>query len=145
MSTETRTSLRLTRIIKADIHTVFEAWTQPRHLRRWSCPEGATVDDVAVDLSIEGSYRIVMNTGKAVHTAYGRYREIDNPNRLVYTWAWENGEMEAGESLVTVEFNDLGISTEVVLTHELFPTEEATKAHEEGWTSCLNQLEGMFA
>ncbi len=50
-----------------------------------------------------------------------------------------------GETLVTVEFNDLDGSTEVVLTHELFPNAEAKSSHEEGWTSCLNRLERLFA
>ena len=45
---------------------------------------------------------------------------------------------------ITVEFNDLGDSTEVVLKHELFPDAEATANHEKGWTSCLNRLERLF-
>jgi uncharacterized protein YndB with AHSA1/START domain len=143
MSTDTRTSLRLTRSIQADIQTVFDAWTQPHHLKQWSCPEGGTVGDAAVDLSVGGAYRIEMNTNSGVHTAHGIYKELDTPRRLVYTWAWENGDIEAGETLVTVEFDDLGGSTEVVFTHELFPTAEATKAHELGWTSCLDRLEAL--
>ncbi len=46
---------------------------------------------------------------------------------------------------MTVEFNDLGGSTEVVLTHERFPNVEAKTGHEEGWTGCLNRLERLFA
>ena len=37
------------------------------------------------------------------------------------------------------------IATEVVLTHELFPDAELAGKHKEGWTSCLNRLEGLFA
>jgi uncharacterized protein YndB with AHSA1/START domain len=43
-----------------------------------------------------------------------------------------------------VELNDLGGSTEVVLTHERFPKAEAKEGHEQGWTSCMNRLEDMF-
>ncbi|MGH7699802.1 MAG: SRPBCC family protein [Gemmatimonadales bacterium] len=54
---------------------------------------------------------------------------------LVYTWFWETN-VNMGETLVTVEFRDLGGRTEVVLTHELFPTEEDRENHEAGWAAC---------
>ena len=143
MSTNTETSLRISRVIKADRERVFAAWTEPLHLKKWSCPEGLSVADVQVDLSVGGQYKIRMeNPEGKVHTAFGVYREIEPPHRLVYTWDWE--EESIGETLVTVEFNDLGGSTEVVLTHELFPNAEAKVGHEEGWTSCLNRLERLF-
>jgi uncharacterized protein YndB with AHSA1/START domain len=50
------------------------------------------------------------------HTAFGVYREIDRPHRLVYTWDWEEDDYRVGETLVTVEFKNLGEATEVVLT-----------------------------
>lgn len=145
MSTKTGTSLRLSRVIKADAERVFWAWTEPEELKRWSCPEGGyTVADVKVDLSVGGRYRIQMKTpeGNTV-AAHGIYKEIERPRKLVYTWDWEGESM--GETLVTVEFNDLGGSTEVMLTHERFPSAEAKTGHEEGWTGCLNKLERMFA
>lgn len=146
MSTDTGTSLRLTRVVKADRDRVFEAWTVPDHLRRWACPEGSQVEDAYVDLTEGGRYRIRMRGPEGqVHTAFGVYREIDRPNKLVYTWDWEEKDHQVGETLVTVEFNDLGGSTEVVLTHELFPNAEAMKAHSEGWNSCLDRFERLLA
>lgn len=143
MSTETGTSLRITRVIKANPEKVFDAWTQAEQLKRWSCPEGMEVVDAQVDLTVGGRYRLRMESPEGkVHTAVGVYREIDRPQRLVYTWDWE--EESIGETIVTVEFNGLDGSTEVVLTHELFPNAEAKVGHEEGWTSCLNRLEKMF-
>jgi hypothetical protein len=43
-----------------------------------------------------------------------------------------------------VELNDLGGSTEVVLTHEFFPKPELTSDHATGWASCLNRLGTLF-
>ncbi|NIR45810.1 MAG: SRPBCC domain-containing protein [Gemmatimonadetes bacterium] len=147
MSTETGTSLELTRVIKADPDTVFDAWTQPKHMKRWSCPEGLNVADVEVDLKVGGRFRIAMKTPEGdTHTAHGVYKAIERPERLVYTWAWEEQEESGiGETLVTVEFNDLGGSTEVVLKHEGFPSTEARADHEKGWASCLDRLEKMFS
>jgi uncharacterized protein YndB with AHSA1/START domain len=144
MSTGTETSLRVSRVIKASPEKVFDAWTLPEHLKRWSCPEGMEVAEAQVDLTVGGRYRLRMQSPEGkVHTAVGLYREIERPRRLVYTWDWE--EESIGETIVTVEFNDLGGSTEVTLIHELFPNAEAKVGHEEGWTSCLNRLEKLFA
>jgi glutathione S-transferase len=143
MSTETVTSLRISRIIKADRETVFQAWTEPDQLKLWSCPEGMNVADSQVDLTVGGRYLLRMESPEGkVHTAVGVYREIESPSRLVYTWDWE--EESIGETLVTVEFNDLGESTEVVLIHELFPNAEVKVGHDEGWTSCFKRLEKLF-
>ncbi len=41
---------------------------------------------------------------------------------------------------MTLEFRDLGGSTEVTLTHEHFPNAEVRDKHNEGWNGCLEQL-----
>jgi uncharacterized protein YndB with AHSA1/START domain len=61
----------------------------------------------------------------------------------VYTWRWE-AKPELGETLVTVEFHEVGRSTEVVLTHELFPTATARDDHNRGWNGCLDRLEKLL-
>lgn len=148
MSPETATSLRLTRTIAADPEAVFRAWTDPERMKRWMCPEGLVVEDVESDLVVGGGYRIVMRTPEdAHHTARGKYREIQRPRRLVFTWGWEEdgASVEPGGSLVTVELEDRGGSTALVLLHERLPDAESRDGHEEGWASALNNLERLFA
>ena len=146
MSTETTSSLSITRIIKADRERVFRAWTEPEQMKRWSCPEDITVKDAQSDLRIGGEHSITMQLdAETTLRAFGTYREIESPSRLVYTWDWDASDHAVGETLVTVEFNDMGGATEVVLTHDLFPSVEARDGHEQGWGSCLNQLERLFA
>ena len=145
MTTQTATSLRLTRTMQADPATVFRAWTEPEQLHQWSCPEGASITDVRVDLRVGGRYRIRMRGAEGqAHTAVGVYREIERPRRLVYTWDWEEADQAMGETLITVEFVSRGHGTEVTLTHERFPGAEAKTSHEQGWTSCLDRLERLF-
>ncbi len=145
MSTSTSTSLKVARVIKANPDTVFRAWTEPEQLKQWSAPESVNVQTAEVDLTVGGRYLIHMKSAEGVeYHAVGVYREIDPPRRLSYTWRWEEEEHDVGETLVTVEFNDLGGSTEVVITHEQFPSADAKSGHEQGWTSCLNRLEAMF-
>ena len=145
MTTATETSLRLSRMIQADPTKVFEAWTDPKQLNLWSAPEPMDVE-AEVDLRVGGRYRILMKgTDGGVFTAVGEYREIDPPNRLSYTWKWEETGNDYYDTLVTVEFHDRDGATEVVLIHDLFPDAEITGKHNEGWTSCLTRLEKVFA
>lgn len=134
------TSLTVRRTFAARRERVFRAWTDPESLRQWSCPVGMTVTEAEVDLRVGGAYRVAMlpsDKGEA-SVAYGTYREIHPPERLVYTWRWEGGEM--GETLVTVEFRDLGSETEVVLVHEFFPAPDVRDLHNQGWAACMEHL-----
>ena len=144
--TTTENSLRLTRLIQADPATVFDAWTQPEHLKKWSAPEGLNVDAVEVDLRVGGRYLIRMESPDGGHhNAVGEYREIDRPNRLSYSWKWQEPGNDHYDTLVTVEFLARDGATEVILTHELFPDADLAGKHNEGWTSCLNRLEGLYS
>jgi len=78
--------------------------------------------------------------GKA-YVAVGEYREIQRPTRLVFTWEWEDQEMRVGETLVTLEFNEKGGRTEVVLTHERFVDPARVARHEQGWSQMLRLLD----
>lgn len=143
MAIEERTTtyaLRLARNLKAPRDKVFRAWTTPEELKRWSAPGDYTNPLVEVDLRVGGRFRIHMRAPNgAVHQATGVYREVDPPRKLVYTWLWEE-DPSVRETLVTVEFHERGGSTEVVLTHDLFPSEEARAEHEKGWAGCLEKL-----
>ncbi len=146
MNTKTDTALRLTRTIAADRAAVFDAFTDPAKLKQWFAPEGMTVGVAEVDLRIGGDYHIRMDNAEGKqHNAKGVYREINPPSRLSFTWQWQEADHDAGETLVTVELNDQGATTEVVFIHELFPNAEATEGHTKGWTSALNRLEAMYS
>ncbi len=76
------------------------------------------------------------------HAVYGEYLEVNEPNKLVYTWSWENGL--ATDTLVSVEFREADNGTEIELTHRRLPSEEIRSRHEQGWGGSLNRLDGFF-
>lgn len=139
--TESATKLKLTRTFDATPEDVFDALTEPDELSKWFSP----TDDMEVfvdkfEARVGGAYRIEMRAKDGdVHTCIGKIREIDRPNRLAYTWSWEGGEM--GDTLVTWQLRDTKKGTELVLTHDQFPNEEAAERHNEGWVGCLARLE----
>ena len=133
-------TLRLSRSFAAPREKVFRAWTDPEALKRWSAPGDHLVPLAEVDLTVGGRYRIhIQAPDGTLHRVTGVYRVVDPPQQLVYTWIWETSPT-VGETLVTVEFHDRGGRTEITLTHERLPDEQAQGQHEQGWTGCLDKL-----
>jgi uncharacterized protein YndB with AHSA1/START domain len=145
MTTQTAGTLEVTRVIAADLKTVFDAWTQPEHIKKWSAPEGMDVPISEVDLTVGGRVHLQMrNAEGGTHNARGIYQEIDRPTRLVYSWEWDE-HPDHGQSLITVEFKAVDGGTEVTMVHSGLPDETSVTDHEGGWTSCLNRLEALYA
>jgi uncharacterized protein YndB with AHSA1/START domain len=136
--------LLVRRTIRADVRRVFDAWTQPEHLRAWWGPRPVTCAGAEIDLRVGGRYRILNALPDGSQVAIeGEFREIDAPHKLVYTWRLDAGP--AGFSLVTVRFEPRNESTEVSIVHEQIASEPVRESHEKGWIGCLDGLEHLFA
>lgn len=85
------TTLRIKRTFAAPREKVWQAWTDPKALRRWFLPaDDFSTSLVEVDLRLGGKYRIQMKSPDGeFHTVGGVYREILPPEKLVFTWAGE--------------------------------------------------------
>ncbi|MFL5923267.1 MAG: SRPBCC domain-containing protein [Gaiellaceae bacterium] len=126
---------------------VFDAWTNAEVLRRWwRAGEGWETPLAEVDPREGGGYRLSMKTDEGeVHTVFGEYREVSPPERLAFTWTWEEGPGPAmtgsAGTLVVVEFHEDGDGTLVKLTHSGFADEEIKGMHLHGWQGVLASLE----
>lgn len=121
---------------------VWAAWTQPEQMKQWAGPGEVTAPEIESDLRVGGAYRIVMLRPDGERwPVRGVFREVKEPERISYTWRWEEDSPELEhDTLVTVEFHDLGNETELVLTHEQFAGEESREGHEGGWNGALDKL-----
>jgi uncharacterized protein YndB with AHSA1/START domain len=137
-----RVFVRVVQRFDAPRERVFTAWTDPTELVQWWGPGAFRTASATVDLRPGGRYRIVMEPpgGGEPLILGGRYREVVPPRRLVYTWRWEQGVPDARESLVTMEFRDLGGQTEVVLVHDNFLGPGPVEGYRMGWESGLQKL-----
>lgn len=145
MISNPETTLVVKRTFSASRDAVFNAWTDPNALKQWfHAGDDMTTPIHEVDLRVGGKYRLGMQAkdDNTLYVVHGTYREVQRPEKLVYTWSWEG--QEAAETLVTVLFRELENSTEVVLTHEQFPSVEERDKHHEGWRACFKQLAEMF-
>lgn len=57
-------------------------------------------------------------------------------------WKASRRGEERRETLVIIEFINRGDSTEMILTHELFPTEEIRDQHAQGWEMMMENTFG---
>jgi len=142
----TETTLQFKRTLSATREKVFRAWTEPAEMKKWFAPSDEfSVPFAEVDLRVGGQYRIGMKPpeGNEVYIATGTYREVHPPDKLVFTWGWEGPNWY--ETRVTIELRAVGNSTELVLTHELFPSVEERDKHNHGWMGCVGRLEKLLS
>src|SRR5258705_11539625 len=93
----------ITRVVDAPPRLVFKIWTDPEHLMQWWGPQGFTTPFHEMDVRPDGAFRICMRSPDGTdHWLQGVYREVVAPERLVFTWAWEDATGKPGhETLVT--------------------------------------------
>ena len=105
-TTETM-SVERTLSIEASPEAVWEFLVDPDKATRWM---GQTC---TFEAEPGGLYRCEVIPG---HTARGEFIELDAPNRLVFTWGWENEERTPpGSSTVEIELSRDGDGTSSAL------------------------------
>ena len=139
--------LVITRVFDAPPHLVFKAWTEPERLVRWWGPRGFSTPSCKMDVRPGGAFRLCMRSPEGTnHWLQGVYREIVEPERVAFTWAWEDEDGQPGhETLVTVNFVEQGGKTRLVVHQAVFESVTARDSHEEGWTSCMERLAEYLA
>lgn len=138
-------TLVLERAFQAPAARVFDAWTSEEVMRRWfHGRKGWETPEAEVDLRLGGTVRVVMRdpTDGTEYGGGGHYREIDPPNRLVFTWTWDD---DGRETLIELDFTEVDGVTTVRLTHDNLRDRESVLSHEGGWTTCLDNIEGLLA
>lgn len=115
-----------TRAFDAPVDLVFDALTQPEHVRHWFAPFTDRVTECEIDLRVGGDYRIVFVTEEGQECVFrGTYLEVEPPTRTVSTWLFE-GWPDA-EAVETTELREAdGVTT---LTTTLAFRDAAGRAH----------------
>jgi|SRR5690606_23989290 len=146
----TRPSLSLQRVFDAPRALVWKAWTTPETLVLWLGPVEWPAVSVSQDLRVGGEWRACLrspDTGQDLWQG-GVYREIVPPERLVFTFRWDESHEDGPpvDTLVTVEFAELPDGrTRMDFTHEGLKSEQSLVGHRHGWTSTFERLEAFLA
>jgi uncharacterized protein YndB with AHSA1/START domain len=140
-------AVTLTRIFDAPREAVFRAWIDPVQIARWIGPRSIKAEVKEMDARPGGAYRIVMHGASGeIYTVRGSYREVAAPDRLVFSWAWDDDSGQPKHATtVTVTFRALGDRTEMTLRQERFESRQELDNHEHGWTGSFDKLAEVLA
>lgn len=139
------------RVFDAPRSRVFEMWVDAKHMAQWWGPQGFTNPVCELDARPGGAIRIHMRgPDGVVHPMTGTFREIVEPERLVFTAVAED---QAGkpliEALTTVSFAEdrgktkLTVQASAVGLAPVAP--QMLAGMEAGWTQSLQRLGAYVA
>ncbi|MHC1754138.1 MAG: SRPBCC domain-containing protein [Methanosarcina sp.] len=146
--------LVITRIFDAPRELVWKAWTDPERVKRWWGPKDFTSPVSKIDLRVGGSYLNCMRSPEGEdYWSAGVYREIVEPERIVYTDSFSDAEgnlvpashygMSGDwplELLVTVTFEEYEGKTRLTLRHVGIPAGENRDMAKAGWNESFDKL-----
>jgi uncharacterized protein YndB with AHSA1/START domain len=138
----------MTRIFNAPREQVWKEWTEPERFADWYGGGEAEVpvSTVSMDVRVGGRWRATMFAGPGRREIQwkGEYREVVEPERLVFTVSDQPGEDEF--ELVTVVLTDLGDGrTEMLFEQRGRMTAEQYGRAEEGWSGFFDRMAERLA
>ena len=134
--------LLITRVFNAPRALVFKAWTDPAQLARWWGPHDYPATSISMDVRPGGRWRhrlMSPDTGNELWLG-GVFREIVPPERLVFTFAWEEDGERGLETLVTVTFAERSGKTTMTFRQAPFRSDAQREGHGYGWNSTFDRL-----
>jgi uncharacterized protein YndB with AHSA1/START domain len=114
-----------TRAFDAPRELVFEAWTNPEHVRHWWGLRESTMLLCEAEVRPGGSWRYVTTAEDGAEVPFtGVYQEVAPPERLVYTEMYDVEPFNSGDPAVnTVTFTPEEGGTLVTVT-TVYPSKE---------------------
>ena len=134
--------LVITRVFDAPRALVFKVWTDPRHLKNWFGPKDYPAVQMNADIRPGGAWRACLKSTGSDPDLWvgGVYREIVAPERLVFTFAWEEEGERGLETVVTLTFTVEAGKTRMTLRQAPFQSTEQRDGHSYGWNSSFDRL-----
>ena len=132
--------LSITRTFDAPVSLVYRLWAEREHMLRWWGPKEFSCRSVEMDFRPGGAWRACIESaqyGKSWMS--GRYLEIEQEQRLVFTFAWEDGRDQPGvDTRVTVTFAEAGGRTLQTFHQAPFVLRDGRDSHIGGWNSAFD-------
>ena len=140
--------IMITRVFDAPRERVWKEWTEPERFADWfgGSESEVPLTSVAMDVRPGGSWRLTMfaEPGRREIHWKGEYREVVEPERLVFTVSDEPGD-ETYE-LVTVVLTDLGDErTEMHFQQQGQMSAEEYERAGQGWSSFFDRIDERLA
>ena len=144
MSTNEK-ELKISKSFNSSVNELYNAWISPDHLKQWWHPMGNNLKEVELEVKRDGAikYAFVNEKDKSTFEITGKYYEVTESQRLVYSWNWktEAEHVENNNYTLTIVFAQEGDGSKIEVTQTPFSNEEALQQHKQGWEKALNDLE----
>ena len=139
-------TLEISRVFHAVLPAVFNAFVVADEMKKWWGPQGFTIPSLDYEPRVGASYRIEMKPPAAESVFLsGEFKVVDPPERLVYSFSWEDPDPDDVPNMVELSFLDLAGSAKVSLFHGPFKTEARRQLLHDGWTESFDKLERVLS
>ncbi|MBK8057022.1 MAG: SRPBCC family protein [Gemmatimonadetes bacterium] len=154
MSVGSEYDLEISRVLRVPRALVWQAWSDPAHLKEWWCPKPWTTEVRAFDLRPGGAFHTFMRgPDGGTSDNPGAFLEVVPQSRLVWTSAllehWRPAADPWMPMTAYINLSDEGEHTRYVAT--VLHKDKATRDQHEamgffdGWGTCITQLEQFAA
>lgn len=147
------------RVLDAPRERVWQAWTDPEHMKQWWGPKDFTAPFMESDFREGGKYLWAMRGPDGQeYWSTGTFNEIVPPERLVITdsFADEKGNVvppshygmegdQPREGRITVTFEELDDKTKLTVRHAGMAPSDTNEMVEQGWNETLDKLAASLA
>ncbi len=134
--------LVINRTFNAPREIVFKLWTDPKHVVQWWGPKHHPATEMKMDVRPGGKWRACLRAvenGKELWMN-GIFHEIQKPERIVFTFQWEEEGERGTETLITITFTEKNGATEMNFLQIPFQSNAEREGHTEGWMSTFDRL-----
>jgi uncharacterized protein YndB with AHSA1/START domain len=140
--------ITITRIFDAPRERVWKEWTEPERFADWfgGTQSEVPLSSVSMDVRPGGSWRLTMHAARGEIHWKGEYREVVEPERLVFT-VTDRPDDDDDDELVIVVLTDLGDGR----TEMLFQQRGGTLSPEQyeragqGWSTFFDRIAERLA
>ncbi|HEY4112622.1 MAG TPA: SRPBCC domain-containing protein [Rhizomicrobium sp.] len=140
--------LVITRIFDAPRALVWKMFTETKHLAEWMGPRDYPSTFHEADVRPGGKWRGTLSAvnGSRELGQGGEYREVKKPERLAFTFYWDQDDGTPGpETLVQIELAERDGKTLMTFRQGHFDTKQNRDGHGGGWNSTFDRLAELLA
>lgn len=118
---------------------VFNVLTKAEHLAKWQIPKNMEVNAVETDLVVGGKYKVSMHSPEQGFNfeLFGEYKEIDPPNKIVYT---QNVPGSEPMSTITITLSQDSHMTQMVFKQTDIASKQMRDHGLNGWAPVFDRL-----
>jgi uncharacterized protein YndB with AHSA1/START domain len=139
--------VKTVRAFDAPMSLVFDAITQPEHVRKHFSPDPEPLHICEIDLRVGGTYHYAWHAPAGYECSFrGTFLEIERPTRLVSTWLFEGWpDDDAVETVTLSEIDGVTTMTNILKFKDRASLGDHFQGDTAGMQTSFDQLEDYLA